>query len=128
MSRARVGFVQEAVGLLRKEPPPAFHRMFPWWRVTANAIGSVPVILGIIWITTGELRHWATIAFFCSLAIILRGITLLKQRMRGYVLERGYSVCLCCGYDLRNLKELRCPECGEQFSHTKLEAQWREYL
>jgi hypothetical protein len=40
---------------------------------------------------------------------------LIRKRIRSTLLERGYSVCLHCGYDLRGTETNRCPECWTEF-------------
>lgn len=41
---------------------------------------------------------------------------IFRERMRRYLrkdlIDRGFSVCAECGYDLRLIPERRCPECG----------------
>ncbi len=36
----------------------------------------------------------------------------IHRTLRKYLCERGLTVCMRCGYDLRGQREQRCPECG----------------
>lgn len=35
-----------------------------------------------------------------------------RRKLRAYLAERGFPICLACGYDLTGNVSGRCPECG----------------
>ena len=43
------------------------------------------------------------------------GRRMAQRYLRRYLRRKGILICLRCGYDLRGLLELRCPECGTSF-------------
>lgn len=57
--------------------------------------------------------------YFIGLAAVFTvvGMRPLRQmilrRLREYMNEKGITVCIGCGYDLRGSIAPRCPECGE---------------
>lgn len=63
------------------------------------------------------------------LALLFVGLVVLGRRMRlrlrtpkagnSQSEATGESACQCCGYDLRGLRTLRCPECGTLAGFTK---------
>ncbi len=65
----------------------------------------------VLWETT-LLAAWTTL---CALILYLvtRGYIRTRRHKRGYCFE--------CGYDLRELPEPRCPECGTRFDPEEVE-------
>ena len=47
--------------------------------------------------------------------LIMRYRKWMRKYLRSYLNENGIPICMSCGYDLRNLEEHRCPECGTEF-------------
>lgn len=45
----------------------------------------------------------------------------LRRRIRMILRERGATICLGCGYDVRALAGDRCPECGERIGDAELD-------
>ncbi len=43
-----------------------------------------------------------------------------RRFLREHLNERGFNLCLECGYDLRGQTTPRCPECGTAFSESRL--------
>lgn len=44
----------------------------------------------------------------------------MRRMARKMLWERGYPVCLKCGYDLAQLTQPRCPECGTEFDEAAI--------
>jgi len=53
--------------------------------------------------------------------------SLLQRKMSRKIAALDYLVCLECGYNLRDLPEHRCPECGTPFVPDEVRAKWTEW-
>lgn len=65
----------------------------------------------------GDTAAGAIIAFITGM--VFMGVTnsTIRKHIRMELVARGFTICVQCGYDLRGLTELRCPECGLRFNH-----------
>lgn len=72
-------------------------------------------------------KDWGLVAFVSIWSFFVPPITwftdhwhrqALRRLIRLEMLDRGYAICVDCGYDLRGQQEPRCPECGAQFPGT----------
>lgn len=85
------------------------HRQFP----TSLGIGG-PVVGGVV---LGALQG---LCFGFGFQFAFRKPT--RRFLREYLNQRGYSLCVHCGYDLRGQTTPRCPECGNAFDADRLSA------
>lgn len=84
------------------------YRYFGFWGVGC---------LLLIWNLSVGVIHWMIDFWF-------------RRPMRKFIrlemLDRGYAICVECGYDLRGQTEPRCPECGAHFPGTLPESRQQE--
>lgn len=84
------------------------------------------MLLGL-WMFTRRIPWWGSdsLLFFMTLFVLSPYLvahvvfySLFQQRLRRslrhQLAERGHTICVQCGYDLRGQSEARCPECGER--------------
>ena len=76
-------------------------------------------------VPSSSLLLYMTIFFFTPMLIasvifywIFR--SRLRRSLRQQLVERGYALCIKCGYDLRGQTDPRCPECGKEFDEKLL--------
>ncbi len=59
------------------------------------------------------------IAFVTVMIFVRVTNSITRKYIRKELASRGFSICVQCGYDLRGLIELRCPECGSRYDKTQ---------
>ena len=87
-------------------------------------LGSVLAVAAVVGLTLAKWRSWAQTSARASLFILLVPLTgfagfllvwitrsRIRRSLRRQLNERGYPVCMACGYDLRGNPEGGCPEC-----------------
>jgi predicted amidophosphoribosyltransferase len=57
----------------------------------------------------------ATVLVFAGTTCSLMAVRIHLRRL---LAARRQGICRNCGYNLKGLQELRCPECGEPFAQT----------
>ncbi len=79
-----------------------------YWTYRQFKLWGIALLL-LIWNLSVGLIYWVIDFWF-------------RRPMRKFIrlemLDRGYAICVECGYDLRGQHEPRCPECGAHFSGT----------
>ncbi|MGB0714768.1 MAG: hypothetical protein ACPGXK_02760 [Phycisphaerae bacterium] len=103
-------------------------------------LSTVPVfIMLLIFVVAGNLKSWvrtaaqwaewsispttvklAALSIF--MALMLGGFAIIlyfalgraRRNLRRMLVERGVAICVPCGYDLRGIRDERCPECGSE--------------
>ncbi|MBI4717021.1 MAG: hypothetical protein HY763_04395 [Planctomycetes bacterium] len=64
----------------------------PWVRIAAQVLSQLTVLGLLIWVGRKEFR----------------------RSLRQQLVDRGFPICIKCGYDLRGQHRPRCPECGTE--------------
>ena len=117
--------------LLGRRPPGvprAYWESIGWFRVLMVVLGMA--ILGLAalnFITEGD-SPWPLLLFIGTFLFAWFVPRIFKRRMRRFVIARDFLVCTECRYDLRELQENRCPECGTSFAPREVQLAWSRWL
>jgi len=63
---------------------------------------SMPYVIPAGFVLVGCAAHWFN----------LKQRARVRRRLRELLNERGIKTCVACGYDMRGLENVTCPECG----------------
>lgn len=82
--------------------------------LTMVAVSSIVLPVGVFKAGPGLIEHWRTVALFGALVPLIAGIGWIYRRERQIHARAAGGLCFYCGYELREMREGRCPECGRQ--------------
>lgn len=98
------------------------------WQTWATMIVIAIVLVVVLLLVSLAMRRWlpnlpvpimsAIVGSICGGGVVtLIGLLFrnaCRRFLRERLIEQGVPVCLPCGYDLREIKSARCPECGAE--------------
>lgn len=91
-------------------------------------MAGIGLALAVLWLATGIGGYWIPLIYPVLILAVYITPWILMRRLRRFIAQHEYLVCMRCGYLLRGVGDARCPECGTAFDPRHLKEYWLELL